>query len=85
MYAPYKDRERFWDTVEVSGILNDTSLILAGDLNCTLCIEELWGQSRVADKMAHKLREIIFTHNLIDICPPKLRPPRIMAKVVINI
>lgn len=60
--------------MEELGILNSHSLILARDLNCTLGIKELWGQVRVVDKMAQKLREIILLHSLIDVCPPKIVP-----------
>eukprot|EP00253_Pinus_taeda_P006521 PITA_06521 len=74
VYAPYKEKEGFWNTMEVLGILIAPSLILAGDLNSTLGIEKLWGQSKVVDKMAEKLREIFLVHNLIDVFPPKNAP-----------
>lgn len=53
---------------------NSYYLTLAGDLNRTLGIEELWGQIRVVDIMAQKLREIILSNNFIDVCPPKNAP-----------
>lgn len=74
VYAPYKEQEGFWETMEATGILHSPSLVWAGDLNCTLGIKELWGQSRAVGRMAQKLRDIILTHNLIDVCPPKNSP-----------
>jgi len=43
VYAPYKEQECFSDIVEAYGILHSSSLIFAGDLNCTIGIEEIWG------------------------------------------
>lgn len=74
VYAPYKEREGFWDTMEVSGILNAPSLIFPGDLNSTLGTEEMWGESSVVDRMEQRLRENILSHNLIDVFPPKNAP-----------
>ena len=41
-YAPYNGREDFWKFLEDSGLLVSSSLILGGDLNFTLSVQEVW-------------------------------------------
>lgn len=40
LYGPYRDRDTFWDRLEVADILKIRSLIVAGDLNATIVHEE---------------------------------------------
>jgi hypothetical protein len=35
-YAPYKDRELFWQPIFQSGLLREEGIIVGGDLNFTL-------------------------------------------------
>ena len=48
----------FWEVVVVSGILNDHSLIIAGDMNLTLSVDETWGENKVIDPMAYYFIDI---------------------------
>lgn len=43
VYAPFTDRKGFWDRVDGSGIMDLSSLILAGNFNVTLEVDEVWG------------------------------------------
>ena len=52
MYAPYKDRKPFWETVESSGVLRLKILIVGGDMNFTLFSNEVWGALAPLDPLA---------------------------------
>ena len=41
-YGPYLHREAFWNSVARGGLLSLPNLILAGDLNLTLNVSEIW-------------------------------------------
>jgi hypothetical protein len=41
VYSPYGERKSFWE-VMVDGYLNDTNVILGGDLNLTINMREIW-------------------------------------------
>ena len=40
IYAPHSNRQYFWEGVFNSGILDDNSLIVAGDFNLTMSLVE---------------------------------------------
>lgn len=54
VYAPYRNRLPFWDSLLDSGILDINSLLIAGDLNFTLSSQECWGQCSSTDNLAKK-------------------------------
>ena len=56
IYGPYHHREEFWDKVMESGILNDPSLIVVGDLNFTLSASKVWGNGNHYDPLADYFR-----------------------------
>lgn len=74
VYAPYRDRAIFWDSLIESELPDLTSLIIVGDLNCTICLNEIWGCSRKVDVMVDYIKDIILKHNLVDICPSMFIP-----------
>jgi hypothetical protein len=45
-YGPCTGRRQFWELVESKGFLARDDLILAGDLNFTTNIDEVWGARR---------------------------------------
>jgi hypothetical protein len=45
VYDPYFDRIPFWENLAYSGVLNDMNMVVSGDLNLTLSLREVWGQS----------------------------------------
>lgn len=65
VYAPYKDRASFWEPFITSGILDDEALLIAGDLNCTMGRDEVWGRGKKADSIGEKMKEAIMLCNLL--------------------
>jgi hypothetical protein len=51
-YAPYKDKELFWQPIIDSGLLCEEGLIVGGDLNFTLTDREIWGEQARSDPLA---------------------------------
>ena len=45
VYGPYHNRRSFWEQVNQAGILQEKALIMAGALNSTVSLEEVWGGS----------------------------------------
>lgn len=74
VYGPYSGRRAFWDRLEATGLINDPSLILAGDLNFTLCPNEVWGSGRVADLLAGYFIDLFENSHLVDVVPHSLYP-----------
>lgn len=74
VYAPYKYRASYWNHFFASGILENEALLVAGDLNCTLGPDEVWGKGKIADSIGEKIKEAMFQYNYVDICPKSLSP-----------
>ena len=52
IYAPYRIRKELWDNIFHSGLLDDKSLIVVGDLNLTLSLDEFWGADKTEDSIS---------------------------------
>ena len=74
IYAPYSQRELFWDLVVLSGVLSLPNLIVAGDLNFTWSVEEVWGSCHAFDPLSGYFPSIFNNANLVDISPTNLSP-----------
>ena len=74
VYAPYKNRDCFWDSLSASDLLNSQNLILARDLNFTLSLAEIWGHNAKMDPMAFYFKNLLESFDLVDIFPPMLEP-----------
>lgn len=57
-----------------SRILKLVSLIIAGDLNCMIGLDELWGHSGKVDTMAEVIIDAIMDYNYVDIFHSKVVP-----------
>jgi hypothetical protein len=66
VYGPCTERIFFWDKVASRGILNYTNLIVAGDLNLTTTVGEIWGDSATQDPLAGYFNTLFQAHALID-------------------
>ena len=74
IYGPYIDREMFWHSVEAGGIINNSNLIIAGDLNFTLTDANIWGAKTQMDPMDDFFMQMLLKKNLVDVAPAKIGP-----------
>jgi len=73
-YAPYKDRESFWQPLIDSGLLYEEGLIVGGDLNFTLTDREFWGEQARSDPIADLFSRMILSSGLVYLQPIKITP-----------
>lgn len=69
LYGPYKNRFLFWDKLISYGLMEMASLIIVGDFNCTVGLDEVWGGSKNIDPLVGLIHDAIIDHNLVDVCP----------------
>jgi hypothetical protein len=69
IYGPCTESKQLWDKVVTRGILDYTNLIIAGDLNLTTSVGEVWGVSTSLDPLASYFTNIFLAHALVDIPP----------------
>ena len=74
VYAPYKNKYLFWDSLSASGLLNSQNLILVGDLNFSMSPSEIWEQNDSLDPMDFYFKNLLESFDIIDILPPILVP-----------
>jgi hypothetical protein len=74
VYSPCSDRHNFWEKVEARGLLDLENLIIAGDLNLTISVGEVWGGSATQDTLADFFTTLFSAHNLVDYAPDILAP-----------
>lgn len=48
--------------------------MIVGDLNCTLCSDEVWGSGRKNDPLAGCIKDVMLHRNFVDICPSQMGP-----------
>jgi hypothetical protein len=69
VYGTCVERKLFWDRVALGGLLDSKNLILVGELNFTLGVDEVWGAETKLDKLAEYFKDMILEHHLIDLVP----------------
>jgi hypothetical protein len=74
IYGPCSERTLFWSQLADSGILSLPNLIVGGDLNIFLAVDESWGGSHLPDPTGAHYKELFAINNLIDIRPTRLTP-----------
>jgi hypothetical protein len=74
IYGPCTDRQTFWNKVEARGLLDLENLIIAGDLNLTTSVREIWGDSATQDTLEDYFISLFSSHNLVDYAPVILAP-----------
>jgi endonuclease/exonuclease/phosphatase family metal-dependent hydrolase len=73
-YGPCTERKLFWDKVANRGLLDLANLIIAGDLNLTTSVGEVWGTSASTDPLASYFKNLFQAHALVDILPTVIVP-----------
>jgi endonuclease/exonuclease/phosphatase family metal-dependent hydrolase len=74
VYGPCSERLLFWDRLVEKGLLAAKNLILAGDLNFTTGVDEVWGSTAQLDKHANYFKDMIKDQLLVDLVPDVLVP-----------
>jgi len=72
--GPYKERLSFWQLAENTGVLEEESLIVGGDLNLTLSTREVWGVISRLDPLADYFFGLFDAVGLVDVIPKQLGP-----------
>ena len=73
-YASYRGRQLFWNEVLDSGILEDPSLILGGDLNLVRASREVWGTHFRLNPLTGWFNQLLLEAKLINTLPTLLMP-----------
>lgn len=66
----------FWDCLDASDLLKIGSLIVVGDFNATISLEECWGTRRRKDPIGDRLQMNFYPNHLMDIRPYLIVPTR---------
>lgn len=67
LYAPWNERKVFWDWMEAYGILKIGSLIIVGDFNATISMEECWVSQSHKDPLSMHLQGLFVENHLVNI------------------
>jgi hypothetical protein len=73
-YGPCSGRRHFWEQMEAKGLLAQENLILAGDLNFTTSIDEVWGEVALSDPLVDFFKNLFTSNHLVDVMPAVLLP-----------
>ena len=68
-YSPCLHRESFWNAIARGGLLSLPNLILAGDLNLTLNVSEVWGKKALLDPLGPFFTKLFSNFQLMDVAP----------------
>lgn len=74
LYAPYQHRLVFWNKFKFSVILYLRNLIVMGNFNSTMNLNEIWGDRARGDGLADFLHELFTEFNMVDIHPMPIIP-----------
>ena len=70
----YKNRDHFWNSLELSGLLSVKNIIIAGDLNFALSLVEVLGSSSRLDQLVDYFSNLFQRVDIVDVDPIKLEP-----------
>jgi len=68
------DRRVFWDNLADSGILSLDNLIIDGDLNIELSLDEVLGGYNSSGSLADYYKSLLISKSLVNLCPDKVVP-----------
>jgi len=73
VYTPCTNQLSLWQSVESSGLLDVRNLIMVGNFNILLSLEEAWGGNKIGLVDDYYI-DLFTSKHLIDIKPSKLVP-----------
>jgi len=73
-YAPYKDRESFWQPLANCGFLKEEISIMVGDLNLIVSSLDLWGSLARVYPFSEYFFNLFTSVGLVDLQPNHLVP-----------
>ena len=74
IYGPYVEREGFWNHLLDFVSLNCSKIIVGGDLNFSIGLSVIWGDSARSDCLSDFFTKILEDHGLVDIAPSVVLP-----------
>jgi hypothetical protein len=69
IYGPYSEHVPFWETLLSKYFFEVEALILGGDLNFSLGMDEVWGPRERSDPLAYFFKMHLERKRLIDVPP----------------
>ena len=69
LYAPYLDRESFWNNLTKLDCLLSPFLVFGGDLNFSMGLSEIWGVHAQIDPLTNFFQNLLENMGLVDISP----------------
>jgi hypothetical protein len=67
VYGLCSERRQFWERVDATGLLAQSDLILAGDLNFSLGPTKVWAMMALPYSLASFFKNLIAKNHLVDI------------------
>ena len=69
LYAPYLDRETFWNNLIKMYVFLSPFLVFGGDLNFSLGLSEIWGVKAQEDPLSNFFHTLLESLGIVDINP----------------
>jgi hypothetical protein len=74
LYGPYVDKKPLWESLDSFKVLSTENLILGGELNFTLSLQEVWCAHPHRNPLEYFCAHLLESSHLVDLEPFKLSP-----------